>query len=309
MLAVEGPSSGTFSNIVDLIRALAALLWPSVGLVFLLVFRHEIREFFGRLRRGKILGQEVELEASLRALNDSVSAATVEARIQPQSAPQLQSERKVDAVPDPQNERDILELAAISPKAALMMLSALIEKEAREVHAISGHLRGRTNISLAQAMAELEERLPRHIPSSLKHFRDARNKIIHGIGATNDDALAAIDSGISILRALRAIPHETSVVCEVNVPLFSDPDGKQNVDGIWGLLLENTSPGGTRKRRQIFPTTKTHFRKGEQVSWEWSANWLLGPTWYQDFHTGEMKHAWDRACEFIGRPLDATHDT
>jgi hypothetical protein len=50
------------SQWADLLRAIATLLWPILGFVVLWVFKEEIREILRRLKSGKILGQELELE-------------------------------------------------------------------------------------------------------------------------------------------------------------------------------------------------------------------------------------------------------
>lgn len=46
-----------------LLQAIASLLWPLLTFGAVLVFRAQIKDFIGRLRRGKLLGQEVELDA------------------------------------------------------------------------------------------------------------------------------------------------------------------------------------------------------------------------------------------------------
>ena len=50
--------------------------------------------------------------------------------------------------------------------------------------------------------------LPPHVPSSLKLFSQVRSKIVHGGGADDAEVLCAIDSGLTLLKALHAIPLE-----------------------------------------------------------------------------------------------------
>ena len=45
----------------ELVQAVAALLWPVSLFVILLIFRRPIQDLLSRLRRGKVLGQEIEL--------------------------------------------------------------------------------------------------------------------------------------------------------------------------------------------------------------------------------------------------------
>jgi hypothetical protein len=110
---------------------------------------------------------------------------------------------------------------------------------------------------------------------------------------------------MTILRALRAIPRETNVVFYSNVPIYSDAAAVHLIGDAKAVILQTTSPGGTQKSLRIFPTTKDHFKKGEQVSWEWSMDRKWGETWYKDPETSEIKKAWHSSAEFIGRPLGA----
>jgi hypothetical protein len=51
----------TLAEITAFLNALAALAWPTFLLCFVFYFRKEIGEVFRRVRRGKLLGQEIEL--------------------------------------------------------------------------------------------------------------------------------------------------------------------------------------------------------------------------------------------------------
>ncbi|HCG5526981.1 TPA: hypothetical protein NJ013_004389 [Vibrio parahaemolyticus] len=53
------------NEISELLKAIAALLWPIFAFVTLFVFKDQIAEAIGRLRKGKLLGQELELSDSL----------------------------------------------------------------------------------------------------------------------------------------------------------------------------------------------------------------------------------------------------
>lgn len=285
----------------NLIKAIAALLWPLLGFVVLFLFKQQIRELLRRLKKGKLFGQEVELEASLKQLDASAVAVSSEVSQLPiaVSKPQLMNAEMDTA-------QEILKLSAASPKAALSILSATIEKETRDLVAVSGHLKGRTHLGLRGAIEVIAATsgLPPHVAGSLKHFNDVRNRIVHGHGATNDDVLRALDSGITILKALQAIPRETNVIWSPGVIIYNDPELKSQIMGAKGVILETTSPGGTQTSRRIYPSTKDWFKKGQRVSWEWSPNSTWEKAWYRDPETLEIKVAWDASSEFIGRPLD-----
>ena len=57
-----------------LLRGLEVLAWPLVVLVLVLVFKAKIRDVLGRMRKGKVFGQELELEERLEKVQDQVSS-------------------------------------------------------------------------------------------------------------------------------------------------------------------------------------------------------------------------------------------
>ena len=130
------------------------------------------------------------------------------------------------------------------------------------------------------------------------------NSIIHGAtDATDNDVFRALDSGISILRSLNALPNEVQVVYHPGVEIFSDAAGTKPIPDAKGIILEIILPGGVTKTLQIFPTTRTHFRKGKKVAWEWNMQQVWPAAWYRDPDTGAIKAAWRSSAEFIGRTL------
>jgi len=139
-------------------------------------------------------------------------------------------------------------------------------------------------------------------------FLDIRNRLVHYDfyrGAPSpDDVLQAVDSGITILRALRAVPREINMVYHPGVDLYADSQALNLRDGVKGVILETMSTGGTTKAYRIFPTTRSHFRKGERVAWEWNNAKRFGESWYRDPDTQEVKCAWSGSLEFVGRHLD-----
>ena len=117
------------SDYATLLQAIAALLWPLFAFTALFVFRAQIADIAHRLKRGKLLGQEIELNESLKRLDESatsieqtVAALPAQVNEPPNQEEQLQEERIV---------RDIVSEAARSPKAALILLASELEKLAR----------------------------------------------------------------------------------------------------------------------------------------------------------------------------------
>src|SRR5262245_51905457 len=130
----------------ELIAAIAALLWPLFAFTALFVFKKRIGELMGRLRRGKLLGQEIELGESLEKLEMSANAVAKEVAALPTVPTATQS----DEPSDHDEIKEILHEAARSPKTALILLRSAIEREARLLLASVGHLRGRHYVSLSQ---------------------------------------------------------------------------------------------------------------------------------------------------------------
>ncbi len=254
----------------------------------------------GRLRRGVIGGQELEFDSSLTQLQQQAEEAASEVAALPQGeSSEPEAKEDVDVI------RRVLDEAARSPKTALLLLASEMEREVRELLASLGLLGGRQYVSFREAIKRLQEYgLPGHVPSSVDLFWQTRNRLVHGHGATDDDILRAIDSGITILKALQAIPHETNTVYHPGVEVYADPQGEKVREGVKALILETESPGGATKTWRIYPTTKTHFEKGKCVAWEWSLDPTFGESWYRDPDTQEIKYAWTSSATFVGRHLE-----
>jgi hypothetical protein len=286
------------ATLLEAIAALvAAVLWPGVALAAILLFRRELSAILGRVRRASIMGQEVELDE----LNRSADAAEQEVAALPASSRDEQNTlAEEDAV------RRILNEAARAPKAALLLLASEIEKEVRDLIAALGLAGGGRYVPLREAIQMLQEwgGLPAHVPSSVAMFLDVRNRLVHGRDASDDDVLRAIDSGVTILRALQAVPRETHVVYHPGVQLYADPEGQQVSNKGMGVVLETESPGGATKTLRVYPTTRTHFQKGKRVAWEWNLDRVFEESWYRNPDTGHVEYGWSQSAEFVGRHLE-----
>lgn len=291
------------TNFADLIKAIASLLWPVFAFVTLIIFKEEIKILISRLRKGKLLGQEIELSEDLSRLNQS----TIELTAKVAELPTISTEDLHPSITDTATKHLFNELKG-SPKAALILLGTEIEREARIILASVGLHTGKDYIPLHEAIQMLNKQyggLPRYITSSIELFRKVRNKIVHGSIAEEEEILQAVDSGVTILNALKSIPRETNYVYAANVPVFRDDACTVPWDLITGVLLQSETAGGMKKFFRIFPTTKKHFVKGKRVAWEWNlSSGHYGPAWYRDPDSREIKSAWSSAMEFTGRNLD-----
>ena len=293
------------SEISELLKAIATLLWPIFAFYMLFVFKSQLAEAIRRLKKGKFFGQELELSDSVIDLHRSASKLSEEVSVIPISSANNSDMDNSDK-DDELSIKTIIHEAARSPKAALILLATHIEKEARQTLASIGKLQGRGNVNVLKAIDELDNHygLPKHISSSLNLFWKTRNEIIHGGETDERNILSALDSGVSILKSLHAIPRETNWVHHPAVDIYSDPECSILIKNGKGVILKSASSSGAKIFYRIFPTTRTHFQKGKKVAWEWSFLNGWSDAWYKDPETNEIKLAWVSSAEFIGRHLD-----
>lgn len=291
-----------------LLKAIATIAWPILAFVALFLFRSEIAKAIGRIKKGKFLGQEIELD-DLAKLQQTATKGSEEVASLPQVKIDQavgEVEKDTSIVNEEKSIKTIIREASRSPKTALILLTVEVEKEARQTLASIGKIKGTRKLTLSQIINELDCHygLPKHVASSLRLFLNTRNKIIHGGGTEEGNILSAIDSGVTILRTLKSLPRETNWVHHEGVPVYSDPDCKHKISNVKGIILRTDSSSGARVFYRIFPSTKTHFRKGNRVAWEWNFDNSWSDAWYKVPETGEVKIAWNSATEFIGRNLD-----
>jgi len=172
------------SALADLLGAIAALLWPVAFFLLLYVYRAEVRRVFQRLRKARLLGQELELDDELSAVQRSVDAAAevVESETS-HSIPFAGSPSGIAPVgsPDVLDEvSEILRIAAQSSKAALMLLSSHIERRLRDLVAPPNeNLRIPTVAAMVQLLAK-EGRIPELLANSISSFLHVRSRVLHG---------------------------------------------------------------------------------------------------------------------------------
>ena len=291
-------------DIAELISAIASLLWPILTFTALYMFRQQLRDILSRLKRGKLLGQEIELDKSLHELNESAQAAALDTPEISQAAVEPCS-TSPDRSTTSEIERKILDEASRSPKVALILLSSELEREVRQLLASTGRLED-SRIPLISAIQTFEKSgsIPRHVVESVKSFYQIRNRLVHGHSATDDDIVRAIDSGLTILRTIQAIPHETNTVYHPGVDVYEDPAGEKLRKDVKAVVLETLSPGGARRNFRAYPTTKSHFQRGKRVAWEWNGGIIVGESWYRHPDTGNLTYGWTSSMEFIGRHLE-----
>ncbi|MCE4540786.1 hypothetical protein LXT12_26505 [Pelomonas sp. P7] len=193
-----------------------------------------------------------------------------------------------------------------SSKGALLILGAELERELRQLLWTSGWIEGVGKATVSASVGKLVSMgvVPESLGSSVKAFLDIRNRLLHGYGVADDEVLRAVDIGLSILRAVLAIPREEYVVVSSNIDLFEDEAGQTLLPDIRGVLLRTISSNEAGTPLRVFPTRRTNFTPGKRVSWEWNPGRLFGEAWFRDPMTGAMTRAWLSSLEFMGRHLD-----
>jgi hypothetical protein len=196
---------------------------------------------------------------------------------------------------------------ARSPRAALSLLSPEIERHLRPFVAATGfHHRIKPNASMPDVLDALAETWPlsETFRKSARAFWDVRELVIRGYDVPDGEVVRAVNSGLLIFKTLQGLQREKKVVVRVGVELFADPEGQTPRKGVWGLVIENTSSDGKdTKTLQVFPTTRTDYQPGDELTWDWNMGNVYSETWYRDSRTGQLARGWIQAAEFVGRPL------
>jgi hypothetical protein len=214
-------SVSTAKELADLISAFASLTWPLVALAIVSWFKPEIRAILSRIKKGKLLGMEFGLD-ELRAKTEAAEAtsstivsatgsasgigsATAEgARVE--GAGSISAEAVLNEI------EEVLREAARSPRLGLMLLSAKIERAARDLAAdIVLDISGTRAPLIAVVRALLRaRRLTTEDGDALILFYQIRNRIVHGHDADDEEIARAIDSGTRLLRLLLSRPRPSA---------------------------------------------------------------------------------------------------
>lgn len=281
------------------------MMWPLVVVTGLVLFRREISDVLHRVRRGKVLGQEVELDAAVTALvRDAGRLEAMPLAVVPTAEPEEVTASPTDSSVDMEIE-EVLSLAAMNPRLAVMQLSVAIERETRWLLAATGHLQQvERATSLGGMVAALRQTslLAPAVLDVMAVFADVRNRVVHGAADLPErDVLRAVDAGFAILRSLAAAPRERNYVWVPAVDLYTNPEATAILNGVAGVVLRTVSAGGSDTTHRVFPTSRRDYVKDLEVSWEWNRDRIIEAAWYRDPETQEIRSAWSGSMEFAGR--------
>jgi len=295
-----------FSSLQEAQRTPAGFI-RSWGLTFFLIMW-----FAGQwLRVSKQIADAEKLKALQQGMDKSLGILERLTEIAAAESPSLihSAEPFFNETLAPPNEEPVsfvLNEIPKSPKGALLILGAALERELRQLLWASGWIQGVGKATITKSVDHLVQLgvVPANLGSSVSAFLDIRNRLLHGYGVTEDEVLRAVDIGLTILRAVLAIPREENRVYDPGVDVYEDESGSILRPGIKAVVLESKSPGGSSKTLRAFPTTRTDFTKGQRVSWEWNMAVVVGHSWYRHPDTGQIVLGWHQSAEFVGRNLD-----
>ena len=285
------PLKTTFELINEFIIALSHLLWPLLGFFVVILFRKEVRALLLKLKKLKIFGQEIELNDEIDQLQKTTEI--IESNI-PKDISHTSNDEQQYFIADIKN-----------PKISLLKLSNLIELHIKNIFASVGLLNSHTYFNVLQGYKLIVKQgyLNENLIPGITMFWDLRNKIVHSTEEIADDqVIRVLDTGIVLLNTLKSIPLEKNIVYHPGVDIYYDMECTQLIEGVKGLMLETTSPGGLENIFRIFPTTRLdYYQKGMYVAWEWNFSKVFPAAWYIDPISNEKKGAWFSSMEFIGR--------
>lgn len=317
----EPTTSTLLNDIATLIRAVGTLLWPLVAGYVVIRNEKQIRSLLDRLRKGKILGQEIELEGSLKELKRQVSAVEDETpptqlpvSIEPSTAildPLASLEQSPGELPlsesRPARSRgaadpflgEILDIAARSPTVALMQLASGIERLANQIWSDLDDGSKPLRPSVRNLIDGLSHVLPKSVPAALRTFWEVRNRIVHGRDADEHETLSALDSGISLYKSLVSFSRSYAVVTRSEIPLYTDETTSTRVPNGTGVEVEFRSNG----EREIWPTTQKGYVPQMVVKTDYDVSTVFYDVWIKDDLTGEAEKLFDSAADFVGTPI------
>lgn len=213
-----------------------------------------------------------------------------------------------ETVAEDESVQRVLDEFSKSRKGALLILGAEIERKIR-------HLLGATgwtatvgpNATITRSVDHLVSigALQPNLANSVRAFLEIRSRVLHGRGATEDDILKAIDTGLDLLRALLVVPAEEHRVLYCNLDMFADLQGTNPLSDQKAIIVETTSPDKASKRIGVFATTRSNLRPGQRVSWEWDLSRNLPSAFFINPDIGGAMQQSPGSLDFVGRELDS----
>jgi hypothetical protein len=280
-------------NLSSVLSSLASLAWPAVVFYIFYVLQDDIKKLIGRLRKGKIFGQEIELDEEISQVENAVETVL---EIIPNTQPTPNSA--------PDYREHVLAAADRSTLGTFLRVSSDLELLVNHILARTGWHQGRQKYTIKEGFARIPQNwVSKEILRTVQQFSHLRNRIIHESRMVpEEDVRRATEIAFSLIEVLKGYTIDENRVKDV-VELYVDAEGQIPAVDVKGLRLE-TKRQGSAPSVSIFPTTKTWYKPGQLVSSEWNMSNVYNQHFYRDPEGDELKAAWLQSAEYVGEPLD-----
>lgn len=273
------------------------VIWPVLILILVLMYRRDISELFKRITKFKgPAGVEADFRNEVKDLQNESDKASESVNLteEEKSLPKGEDADEFDLIRKRYTE---------DPKIGIMYLASEIEKESR---ILSKALNISSQYPQLQAFDLLYEKgyLTKPTLEAIISFRDLRNKIVHGFPVSDTSQLLIVfDSGITILKTLKAIPRHRQFVHKANIELYSDEQCTKIRTDVKGLIIRNITPGGAISSDLPVPSRQNIYKDGMEVSWAWNLKNVWNETWFKDPDSDKIRMGWSSSGEYIGMPI------
>lgn len=95
------------------------------------------------------------------------------------------------------------------------------------------------------------------------------------------------------------VPVVPFKIIEADIPIYSDPECKQEVEEGKILILLGLDPEEQVVEEEIVPT-RLRYKKDQYVTWSFNSKKVWEDCWYRDPRNGEITKAWGLHVEFVG---------
>ncbi len=100
------------------------------------------------------------------------------------------------------------------------------------------------------------------------------------------------------------MPERPYRVLHADLPFYSDPECKKNVEGANLVVLQSEDPKQTHPVQECIPTRKK-YRVGQLVQWDLNKDQIWQNNWFKNPDTGVIEKVWEQAVEFMGKVIAA----
>lgn len=271
------------------IEAVSKLLWPIAAVVIATLFRSQIAELLRRVRKAKVLGNEIEL-AELEELKDATRAAQKDAAkvsAGREAAAKVAAAKLTEtmhpeesALFEPQDFPVIMlrwarDHADTEPHTAAGVAFVGLERAMQNALASTGE-RNLTYHTMKLAQ-QIQNRfgLSSSFVLAVEKFRVARNAVAHQ-GRDNfphDEAREIAKTGVALLELILGLPYPRLYVDQAGMLVYEDKECSRVISGLEGVaIIAPAVSGGTGHIMAVVTDRLRYYKKGHQVVDVWEAN-------------------------------------